>query len=318
MLSLIAAALIAAPPVAPPTPGELKVFGDWIVGCDNGGACQAVALVPEPVDRETYAMLVLQRSARGAPMRVSVPLTEGEKTSTLDVDGRTVGRLRTAAAEDGAGELVLAPQALAALRNGARARLGRVGPSASLKGLAATLLYIDAQQARTPRALPVVERPRVPRAAARSFGAVRARQLIGRDASECEYALEGPQVTSARLDARTSLALVSHPCGNGAYNLFSTAFLVGEDGRVRRATFDSDPGMGEPGGAPTLVNADWDADKRIITTFAKGRGLGDCGSGSRFAWDGARFRLVHQEEMGECRGSTDYITTWRARVVDRR
>jgi hypothetical protein len=27
------------------------------------------------------------------------------------------------------------------------------------------------------------------------------------------------------------------------------------------------------------------------------------------------FRLVHEEAMGECRGSTDYITTWRAEVV---
>ena len=26
------------------------------------------------------------------------------------------------------------------------------------------------------------------------------------------------------------------------------------------------------------------------------------------------FRLVEQSEMGECRGSTDYITTWRALV----
>ena len=29
------------------------------------------------------------------------------------------------------------------------------------------------------------------------------------------------------------------------------------------------------------------------------------------------FRLVQQEEMSECRGSLDYITTWRAQVVGR-
>jgi hypothetical protein len=31
-------------------------------------------------------------------------------------------------------------------------------------------------------------------------------------------------------------------------------------------------------------------------------------------WDGARFRLVHLEEMPECRGAIDYLTTWRAQV----
>jgi hypothetical protein len=64
-----------------------------------------------------------------------------------------------------------------------------------------------------------------------------------------------------------------------------------------------------------LVNADWDKANGLLTSFSKGRGIGDCGVGSNFAWDGARFRLVEQEEMGECRGSTDYISTWRARVV---
>jgi hypothetical protein len=48
--------------------------------------------------------------------------------------------------------------------------------------------------------------------------------------------------------------------------------------------------------------------------FAKGRGIGDCGVGDDYVWDGDRFRLAEQIAMGECRGSVDYITTWRARV----
>ena len=44
-----------------PQPGELKTFRDWIVGCDNGRACQAVALVPESEDGENYLMLVVER-----------------------------------------------------------------------------------------------------------------------------------------------------------------------------------------------------------------------------------------------------------------
>ena len=48
-----------------------------------------------------------------------------------------------------------------------------------------------------------------------------------------------------------------------------------------------------------------------------GRGVGDCGVHQDYVWDGTRFRLVQQEEMSECRGSLDYITTWRAQVVGR-
>ena len=52
----------------------------------------------------------------------------------------------------------------------------------------------------------------------------------------------------------------------------------------------------------------------LLTSYAKGRGLGDCGVSQSLAWDGRRLRLVDQSEMPECRGNTDTITTWRAKV----
>jgi len=63
-----------------------------------------------------------------------------------------------------------------------------------------------------------------------------------------------------------------------------------------------------------LINASWDPDRRLLQEYAKGRGLGDCGSRADYAWDGTSFRLVHQEEMGECRGSLYYIPTWNVTV----
>ncbi|HTG39817.1 DUF1176 domain-containing protein [Sphingomonas sp.] len=53
----------------------------------------------------------------------------------------------------------------------------------------------------------------------------------------------------------------------------------------------------------------------MLASYAKGRGIGDCGVSQRFIWDGPRFRLIEQAEMSECRGSIDYITTWRAMPV---
>ena len=104
------------------------------------------------------------------------------------------------------------------------------------------------------------------------------------------------------------------PCGNGADNLFTSLFVMPDTGKPVPAVLDAPSGFGE---APRnqVVTGGWDARTRRLTSYARGRGIGDCGSHQAFAWDGARFRLVEQSSMGECRGARDYITTWRARVV---
>jgi hypothetical protein len=73
--------------------------------------------------------------------------------------------------------------------------------------------------------------------------------------------------------------------------------------------------MGE-GNDPDLTNGGWDAKTRTLSSYAKGRGIGDCGVSQTYAWDGTRFRLIDQNVMGECRGSIDYITVWTARKAN--
>ena len=51
------------------------------------------------------------------------------------------------------------------------------------------------------------------------------------------------------------------------------------------------------GDSHSLVSPSWNEGKRLLDTYAKGRGLGDCGVTSSFAWDGQRFRLAAQAEM---------------------
>jgi hypothetical protein len=328
MLFLALAATAAAP-----QPGELKTFADWTVGCDNVRACHAVALVPDGDDRERYLLLVVCRD--GAP-RAAPELsfsTEAEPPAgplTLRIDGKPVARVTGGAA------LPFNRALASALANGSRATLtdggGRALASASLKGAAAAFLYMDERQRRIgtvgalrrtgpkpdtavppPPPLPRIVRPAAGPKPPRALAPAAAARLIGPDNAICEYA-NGPVAPRAvRLDARHSLALVAHPCGNGAYNIMSSALVLDAQGRATRARFDVPTGMGPDD--PSLVNADWDADRRRLTTFTKARGLGDCGVSHEYAWDGARFRLVHEAAMGECRGSTDYITTWRAAVV---
>jgi hypothetical protein len=322
------AALLAA---AAPQPGALKTFADWTVGCDNGRVCQAVALLPE--DGADGATLTLVRGAEaGAVPEVWVTVrAEGmQSPETLVIDGKSFPlvldrQTETLRVRDGAGAARMLGQAVKAVALGP----GGAGRAAvSTRGSAAALLYMDEQQRRvgttgalvrrgpatdvpSPPALPVVQRPPAPARAARGLTKAQLRRLLGQEATVCEFA-QDVSVETARLDARHSLVLASHPCGNGAYNLWSSAFIVDERGRARRAVFDGQSRASE--GFDGLVNAGWDPDRRVLTTFMKGRGIGDCGNGQEFAWDGTRFRLVRQSVMGECRGSTDYITTWRAEL----
>jgi Protein of unknown function (DUF1176) len=202
----------------------------------------------------------------------------------------------------------------------------------SLKGASAALLYMDEQQRRIgtatalvrpgnkagtvppPPSLPVVTA--LPRMSARgqvlSAAALKAlRRKHGCTVDE----VGGPEeVEIAALSSNQTLLLLA--CGSGAYNVSFVPFILRRGGQAELAAFDIKERWWDDG-KPVLVNAGWDAERGLLTAFAKGRGLADCGTGNEFAWDGARFRLVKQEEMDECRGSRDYITTWRARVVRR-
>ena len=124
----------------------------------------------------------------------------------------------------------------------------------------------------------------------------------------------GPdEIESAALTAGETLLLLA--CGSGAYNVSYVPFVLRRGGRAELAAFDIRPDWWAKEGKPILINAGWDAKPGLLGSLSRGRGLGDCGTSADYAWDGRAFRLVQQAEMEECRGSRDFITTWRARVV---
>lgn len=168
-----------------------------------------------------------------------------------------------------------------------------------------------------PTALPVVQvAPRTPErpliipagritAARREFGCT-VDEVGAASADERYWALGG---------GRTLLLM---GCGAGAYNYNSLVLIAsrgGNDIRIVPAPFDvsRDPIEGEPDPKGFFVtNADFDPATMSISEFAKGRGLGDCGTAATYAWDGRSFRLVEQHEMTECRGTLELLTTYRA------
>jgi hypothetical protein len=228
--------------------------------------------------------------------------------------------------------------ALAALRAGDELTVHRAGGAAakvSLAGLTAALLYMDEQQKRlgTVTALqrlgskPASAVPPVPalpqlRSASRNLplAALLSEAEINRLRTKYECVAENkdwPGYGSEQypLDDKRGLLLLG--CGAGAYNFTSIPFVFTREAKGRQvalAAFDLKPRWTDGDAAPSLVNAEWDPEGGVLTSFAKGRGIGDCGIGSDYAWDGERFRLINQIEMDECRGSLDYITTWRAEV----
>lgn len=324
----------AADTHAKPEPGELGVFKNWTVGCDNALTCKAVALAPEDGDVPDTLMSITRAGGPDGAFSVRI---DGSKLPGLPlivtVDGKPVangGTLiddKSAIAFTGADARAIAQGAA----NGQAITLqGSDGyqPQVSLSGLSAALRYIDAKQglagttsamvargdgqASTPApALPVI------RAVSGNGDVTKlspAQIKALRDANECpiaEYMSDPPGADYAVLDGGKTLMLM--PCDSGAYNLIALAFIVDKDGKAALARFDSGTSANDEGETTQLINASYDGT--TLSTFAKSRGLGDCGVAQNFVWDGSIFRLSEQSEMGECRGSTDYITTWRARVV---
>jgi hypothetical protein len=332
-------ALLAAASAAAPQPTELKTFDDWTVGCDNGRACHAVALMAEDWPEDGLTMSVKRGPEAGAAPVIGFELGESSGATALEADGRRLPvRLVSA-------DLMVRVDTrditavLAAMRSAERLEVLGVGVSlgtVSLKGASAALLYMDEKQQRVdtetalvrsgpkpakavppPPALPVV-RPAPAGNARIAFGAPRLKAL--RKQAGCTLdEVGGPDSFELTpLDARRSLLLLA--CGSGAYNVSYVPYLLSRKGakvETRVAAFDAEESWWGEEGKPVLINAGWDSERRLLTSFGKGRGLGDCGTGRDYAWDGARFRLVHQYQMDECRGSTDYITTWRAEVEAR-
>lgn len=324
---IVAAAL---PPGPPATPGEVRTFRDWVVGCDNRLACTAVALGLDGAEFPTLRIVVM-RSGGGALPRVIVDSNDGVTApAAITIDGKPVakggriddegvvftgeeaGRLIDALATGKAGQIVAGKTEDALALTGAAAALRYMDERQRLSGTTAALVARGKDRpTASPPALPVIARIALAGRAARASAA----QLTAmRRAADCQIEFLDEAQTRPEAHALGGGAtLILLPCGAGAYNFMSAVFVIGGDGTLRPATFDAPTGFDpEPGEVPQLVNAGFGEGR--LSSYAKGRGIGDCGVSQSFVWDGARFRLVEQSEMTECRGSTRLVTTWRAEV----
>lgn len=322
--------------------GTLQTFKDWTVGCDNGLACQAVALMPEGSVGDGLSVVITRSEGSASPLVIELSgFTAKAERYRVVIDGRVA---QAGAMVAGSETIKLeGPSALKLGRAMARGKALRVIDgggadfgSVSLSGVSAALRYIDAQQGRNGSRGAVVATGRKAATAKKvELPVITVKKIAPTDALPDTPALvslsENSPCAADRFgsteDTAYSLgqgtggaqALVLLNCGAGAYN-FSSGVYVGQRNNAGKWTFEparfdyGASGFSSDSKIPILVNADWDAATQTISSYAKGRGLGDCGSSESWVWDGAMFRLTRAAAMGECRGSIDWIPLWRAEV----
>lgn len=340
------AAPAAAAPVLQIRP-ETKTFRDWSATCGNDGTCWAFGFAPEFA--AGWVRITLAPGPDAQPQILFGYWPDGEAKGagplSLTIDGRAYSAVL--------GEASDAEAPVGEIRDGARTALdalaqgkvmiirGASTQEVSLHGAAAALLWIDEKQGRldTPTALirrgdrpaalvpiapslpTVTPAPAVDQA---GFGdqnqrlpaALRARTEVGNCLKESATPDISDMVMSARLDARTELWAV--PCGAGAYNLTHNWYLTGPGGRdPRPAVLAGSEGSGSDPVMPdnSTINGAYDPKTRTLFAFAKGRGIGDCGSAQTWTWTGNRFVLTEESTMGQCAGvpSDLWPVAWRTR-----
>lgn len=334
-LSLLLLAAAAPPPTVP----VYKVFGRWIVACDNTRSCEARGF-----DDTSAADLRVLRA--GGDARPSVILSSAETApdgNAIRLDGAPLplsspAWTRGSASPGDPGQISTDDPAavrafVARARDSHTLQLG--GPDSDtvpLDGFSAALLFMDAAQGRPGTATPLVASagageplpslalPRPPpwRAAPPLSEAEdralrkRASRLPSPAGETCDQT-EAPD--SYPLDAAT--ALVLRPCKMFAYQGSSLAYVMPRHGaNPARPVSLPLPGLPKDQSGmegPEMMDPSFDPATGQLSTVYKGRGPADCGLAASWRWHAGEFHLLSLSFQGQCGGSGpgDWPTLYR-------
>ncbi|WP_434629215.1 DUF1176 domain-containing protein [Chromobacterium sp. CV08] len=305
--------------LALPAWARVYTFKDWAVACDNIRRCQASGSQAEDGDNPV-ALLLTRAAGPGAAVsgRLSVADPDDGKIGALTL---RVGKLRwTGVAPDQSFPPARAAPLLAAMRDADAMELddGRRHWTLSLAGLKAALLKIDDVQGRigTRGALAkpgdqpesaVPPAPAAPRVAPAAIPAARPgdkallpailQRLKTADATCWNEQADADHPDAALYRLNAGQVLVLRECGRAAYQSNYKAWIVDDKPPFRsRAAMPHD----EDDKDALLIGAAF--ERGVLSSYAKGRGIGDCGGGARWAWTGGDFQLMSAEVAPQCRG----------------
>lgn len=331
---------------AKPNVGVQKFFQDWAAACDNRLACEAMPLEAGEANFDGVSLSIARASLTG-----DIAITLGGFETKSDryriiIDGRIAdtGPILATPSEPikvgGADALRLARSLakgrILVLRDGKGVELGKI----SLSGSAAAFQHIDQIQNRATTKtalarpgkndlrvkwwpLPVITAKRIVPNEITPDAATLVGLIEGSSCKDERFNVTEDTAYSLGRVGEKARALVMISCGSGAYNFASAAYIGTQETsgkwQFAPAQFDyGDSVRTVDDNVQLLVNANWDAASQTISSYSKGRGLGDCGNAENYLWDGAMFRLISAYGMDQCRGSLDWLTLWQAeaRLVD--
>lgn len=308
-------------------------FQDWTVSCDNMRYCAAQATHDDSFAGNAWVVL-MSRDA-DAPMDPVVTLSPA-----FDVpDGPARVRFDNMLSEFGiteVGDLVGDPTLF--LRAMAKARQadivdadGKVIGSLAVNGASAALRWMDDRQKRVgtvsaliargskPNSampplpgLPEIKTPKRSMAAPTKLNSGQIDRI--KEQADCFDAYHEDEFF--RLDEAHSLGLIA--CGTGAYQGFSVAVLINEDGTWSRAPIEQATPLWEGANvwyAASLTTAEYAPEIHLLSSYAKGRGLGDYGMSAAWVWDGEVFRLARYSALDVGRGGPpgEWLPQWQTK-----
>jgi invasion protein IalB len=349
VVTIQAGASEAPPPAAAVVAqaGELKSYKDWVIGCDNARACVALGMTADDDSLSAYVRIARDGAADAAPAITFVVYPPDNATAPLkqpavrlSLDAHKSGGLPANAmpiAVDGdlyrlALPAEAVPDLLAALRSATSITVdlqddGKTVSTQkiSLAGSSAALLQMDDQQKRlgTMTALarkgdagadtiaPVPALPVVKSLPIADLGGKLPKPPHGlaKPSPDCSSWI-APYVA---YDLGGDASLWGSCASSGAYNL-GYDYSVVRDGKARPWSAVV-PGV--KGDDPSwLWNASVDDISKTLSAFFKGRGLGDCGDATEWAYDGQNFAALSYRAMNACRGvlQEDWPVLYRART----
>jgi hypothetical protein len=342
----------------------------WSLTCDNVRRCEAAAYGEE---EGTNLLIVLQRDAgpdgaatlqfatRQQPLSMNVLRLDGHPLA-LDPQQWKVLALSESDAVYRYRLVTHDPAAidawLVAVRNGQTVSVGdparKDAPQASLAGLSASLLAIDATQGRldtvtawlrkgdkpaaaVPPAAPLPltgkpmkgvaplseaeQRTLVDATLARFHPVVQGSTCV--DSGDDDDARAAQKSESAAYALTSKEAVVALGCSTGgAYNHTSLMYRVQRHPPYAAKPLDfgtqASAGLDSATVRNELTETGYDPASGELSSFVKARGLGDCGTLTTWIFDGERFQLSEISEMGSCVGisSDDWPRLYRSRQAE--
>ncbi|KGF79981.1 hypothetical protein IA69_21420 [Massilia sp. JS1662] len=296
---------------------------DWELACDNTRTCRAAGYHEED-DGPNATILLTRAAGPNQPVKVELQLADDERHPAPDqlamsIDGRALGIVRN---DVKTSILTLTDTQVRALlpalqKNGRIAWTGKGTTwTVSTAGANAVLLNMDEFQGRldTPGALvrkgskpesnvlsplpapeiqagPVSQEKNPVKLTAAQTRELKAALRKTVEEGDCEL-LDSTSATAGELEVRAftkDKLLVSHTCWIAAYNTGDGYWIV-----------DAKP----PYSAVLVTTSATDYDEGVITSFQKGRGIGDCIASATWTWDGRAFAKTSDTTTGMCRQIT--------------